>query len=96
MEEEILWTLEDQVKPEHTALLVIDPQNDFCAGDGAFITLMGWDASRIQEAVPRLNRLIQWARDEQVLVVWTRSIMDPNRSIPWSGRMVKGPTGIRR
>ena len=82
MEEEIFWTLEDQVKPEHTALLVIDPQNDFCASDGAFITLMGWDASRVQEAVPRLNRLIQWARNSQVLVVWTRSIMDPNRSRP--------------
>ena len=37
-QQEVLWRLEDQVNPEHTALLVIDPQNDFCANDGAAIT----------------------------------------------------------
>jgi nicotinamidase-related amidase len=35
MSQEVLGTLEEQIKPEHTALVVIDPQNDFCANDGA-------------------------------------------------------------
>ena len=44
MPQKILETLEEQVKPEHTALIIIDPQNDFCATDGAAARLMGWDA----------------------------------------------------
>ena len=80
MEQEILWNLEDQIKPEHTALLVIDPQNDFCSSTGAFVKLMGCDPGRIQKAVPRLNRLIEWAREAQLLIIWTRSIVDHARS----------------
>ena len=81
-QQEVLWRLEDQVNPEHTALLVIDPQNDFCANDGALIRIMGWDPSRIQGSVPRLNRFIEKVRDAQLTVVWTKSIVDPIRSKP--------------
>ena len=31
-----LTTLVDKVAPEHTAVIVIDVQNDFCADDGVF------------------------------------------------------------
>lgn len=81
-QQEVLWRLEDQVNPGHTALLVIDPQNDFCANDGALIRIMGWDPSRIQRSVPRLNRFIQRSREAQLMVVWTKSLIDPVRSKP--------------
>jgi hypothetical protein len=35
-EEKLLTTLEDLVKPEHSAVVVIDMQNDFCHEDGFF------------------------------------------------------------
>jgi nicotinamidase-related amidase len=82
MQEQILLTLEEQVQPGHTALLVVDPQNDFCATDGAVIRLMGWDASRIQKAVVRLNAFIEKAREKSLLIVWTRSFVDPARARP--------------
>ena len=77
-----LNTLEEQIAPEHTALLVIDPQNDFCSSEGAVVRLMGWDPSRIQAAVPRLNRFIELAREQGVMVVWTRSLVEPLRARP--------------
>jgi ureidoacrylate peracid hydrolase len=80
MTEKVLSTLEEQVQPEHTALIVVDPQNDFCATDGAVISLMGWDASRIQKAVEPLNRFIEKARRKGLLIVWTRSFVDPTRA----------------
>ncbi len=82
MQEQILLTLEEQVQPEHSALLVVDPQNDFCATDGAVIRLMGWDASRIQKAVVRLNDFIEKARERSLLIAWTQSFVDPARARP--------------
>ncbi|MBW2000390.1 MAG: cysteine hydrolase [Deltaproteobacteria bacterium] len=82
MDQGILTTLEEQVKPEHTALLVIDPQNDFCSPHGALPKLMGWDVSRMQEAAQRLDKFISRARDRGVMIVWTRSIIDTVMSRP--------------
>ncbi len=45
MSQEVLGILEEQIKPEHTALVVIDPQNDFCADDGAAAKLLESDVS---------------------------------------------------
>ncbi|MCX5831185.1 MAG: cysteine hydrolase [Deltaproteobacteria bacterium] len=80
MNNEVLGTLEEQVVPKQTALLIIDPQNDFCASDGAVSKIMGTDASRNQRAVPRLNRFIERAREEHLLIVWTKSIVEPYRA----------------
>jgi len=63
MSQEVLGILEGQIKPEHTALVVIDPQNDFCANDGAMARLMEFDVSRIQRAVGPLHSFIQKARN---------------------------------
>jgi nicotinamidase-related amidase len=82
MQEQIFLTLEEQVQPEHSALLVVDPQNDFCATDGAVIRLMGWDASRIQKAVVRLNAFIEKARERSLLIAWTQSFVDSARARP--------------
>jgi len=82
MEPEILETLEEQTAPEHTALLVIDPQNDFLAPDGAVVRLMGFDPARVQAAVPPLNQLIEKARDRGIRIVWTQSFIDPARATP--------------
>lgn len=82
MPQEILGTLEEQIGPKHTALVVIDPQNDFCATDGAAARLMGSDVSRIQSAIQPLNSFIKMAREAGLMIVWTRSLVDPDKARP--------------
>jgi len=82
MAQNVLSTLDEQIHPEHTALIVIDPQNDFCSKDGAVVRLMEIDVSRIQSAAQRLNGFIQRAREEQLMIVWTQSFVDQDRARP--------------
>ena len=82
MPQEILGTLEEQIDPKHTALVVIDPQNDFCATDGAAARLMGSDVTRIQAAIQPLNSFIKMAREAGLMIVWTRSLVDPDKARP--------------
>jgi nicotinamidase-related amidase len=82
MPQEILGTLEEQIDPKHTALVVIDPQNDFCAADGAAARLMGLDISRIQSVIQPLNAFIKMAREAGLMIVWTRSLVDPDKARP--------------
>jgi len=73
MQPEPLRSLQDQANPGHTALVVVDVQKDYCAEDGLLAIRSGQDMSPIRAAMPRLNRLIQDARDRGVLVVWVRA-----------------------
>ncbi len=82
MKKEILLTLNEQVQPKHTALLIVDPQKDFCASEGKIARLLGLDVSRIQAAVRRLNPFIRKAREAGLLVVWTRSLDSPGMMMP--------------
>ncbi|HZP79491.1 MAG TPA: isochorismatase family cysteine hydrolase [Pseudolabrys sp.] len=66
-----LLTLKDKVRPEHTALVVIDVQNDFCASDG-FVAKGGRDVSLVQEMTKRLPAFIAQARDASVRVIFVR------------------------
>ncbi len=81
MNASILRTLEEQVKPEHAVLLVVDPQKDFCASDGAMARNLGLDLSRIQATIPTLNELIDTARQVGVRVVWIREVFSESRML---------------
>ncbi len=75
MPEKLLTTLGERVDPRHTAIIVIDVQNDFCADDGAFAQ-MGCDLSMIQPMVPRLVGFIDHARTAGCLIVFVRGLYD--------------------
>jgi len=80
--------LPDLVDPARSALVIIDAQHDFCSPQGAMAQRFGFDMKEINEAVPRLNALIQRSRDAGVLVVWVREIfaddkMRPNQKALW-------------
>lgn len=95
MNEDILLTLNEQVQPKHTALVIVDPQKDFCASDGAIARLMGLDVSRIQAAVQRLNPFIQKAREAGLFIIWTRSLNAPDKMMPnRKARHAKRPVDI--
>ncbi len=54
--------------PRHTALLVVDVQNDMCRPDG-WMARQGRDVGAIQAAVPRIAQLAAAARECGVTVV---------------------------
>ncbi len=86
---EVLRELREIVNPTHTALIVIDPQCDFCSSQG-FLAKQGLNMSRIQSAVPRLNKFIEQCRKTAVLVVWVKEIFAEDKMLPnlkaiWGG-----------
>ena len=69
----MLTTLAEKVDPKHTALLVIDMQNDFCHDDGAKAH-GGADVSLVQAIVPPLQALIDGAHEAGLPVVFTQAV----------------------
>lgn len=70
---EPLRALSEKVAPGHTALLVIDMQNDFCA-KGGMMDAEGLDLGHVQAMAKRLPRLIDAARNAGVLVIFVRNV----------------------
>ena len=68
-----LTTLEAKTDPNHTALVVVDVQNDFCA-EGGMLDTEGLDISRFKKMVPRLVNLIDQARASGCLIVYIQTI----------------------
>lgn len=66
----LLTSAAAQLDPAHTALLVIDVQNDFCADGGYIDKLLGRDMSQCQGVVGPIQTLIDAARDSGVPVFW--------------------------
>jgi ureidoacrylate peracid hydrolase len=71
-EEDLLVTLAQKVDPGHTALVVIDVQNDFCAA-GGFYDRTGGDTARIQAMMPHLHQLLGEARRARVPVIFVKA-----------------------
>jgi ureidoacrylate peracid hydrolase len=70
---EPLGSLASKVHPGHTALLIIDMQNDFCA-PGGMVSKDGRDISTAHEVGERLPGFIEEARRANVLIVFIRSV----------------------
>lgn len=92
----LLITLEEKVDPAHAAVLVIDMQNDFCAG-GGMGEREGFDISAVQAMARRLPDFLDRARASNLPVIFVRNIYstDGNRylSDAWleqAARMRKG------
>jgi len=67
MEPPILATLQERLRPAHTALLIIDMQKDFCL-DGFATSRAGRPLDAARAIIPRLAALRQAAREAGVLV----------------------------
>lgn len=65
--------VDEKVNPHHTALVVIDMQNDFIADDG-LIAREGRDVSQAKEMAKRLPELIKVAREAGVFVIFVRNV----------------------
>jgi len=69
----MLRTLAERVDPSHTALLIVDLQNDFVDSEGSFAK-MGVDVSMFQAIAPRVINLINAARKAEVPVIFVQMI----------------------
>jgi ureidoacrylate peracid hydrolase len=84
-EEKLLISMSDLVKPEHTALVIVDMQNDFCHKEGFFgkgcLDKLGYgqkpaDLSLIEEATPNILRLVDAARTSGIKIYFVHTFMD--------------------
>lgn len=69
----MLQTLEERVRYKHTALIIVDMQNDFCHEDGAF-GKMGLNLSLIQKVATPMKNLIESAHLFGVPVIFTKML----------------------
>ena len=65
-------SLEEIVNPKHTALVIVDMQNDFCSPDGQFAR-GGLDMSMLLELVPNLVRFVEEARKAGIMVIFIQN-----------------------
>lgn len=75
--QEILTTLEQKIDPAHTAVVVVDMQNDFCADGGFIHKTLGKDMSSNGPLAQRLGELIDAARGAGVEIVWIQANYEP-------------------
>ncbi|PNW77713.1 hypothetical protein CHLRE_10g448500v5 [Chlamydomonas reinhardtii] len=69
--EPYLWPYDGNLRPDNTALLVIDMQVDFC-GKGGYVDLMGYDLSLTQAPIEPIRRALAACREYGYLVIHTR------------------------
>jgi ureidoacrylate peracid hydrolase len=74
---EPLMLLADKIDPAHTALVVVDMQNDFCAEGGYIHNNLGCDMSPNAPLAGRIMELVETAREANALVVWIQANYEP-------------------
>ena len=77
----VLRDLAEVIDPSHTALIVVDVQNDFVSNDG-FIARFGLDVSDMQAAIPRINDFIRVCRATGVPVIYLREVIAEKTVLP--------------
>ena len=89
---QVFETLEELVRPTHTALIVIDMQNDFCTR-GGYYDANGRDVTGIAATVPKIADLVEAARASDVLTIWIQQALLPDAaadSPAWLRRRTRG------
>ena len=62
-----------KLNPRHTALIIVDVQNDFCHSDGVF-GRRGGDMSTIQQAARRISPMVDLSHEVGVPTIFIRMI----------------------
>jgi len=65
------WPYDGELRPDNTALIVIDMQTDFC-GHGGYVDKMGYDLALTRAPIPIIKTLLDAMRNNGYMVIHTR------------------------
>jgi biuret amidohydrolase len=93
------WPFDGALRPDNTALIIIDMQTDFC-GVGGYVDRMGYDISLTRAPIGPISRLLASMRAKGYTIIHTREGHRPDLSdLPankrWRSRQIgEGGVGI--
>lgn len=73
------WPFDGALRPDNTALIVIDMQTDFC-GVGGYVDAMGYDLSLTRAPIEPIRRVLSAMRERGYLIIHTREGHRPDLS----------------
>lgn len=73
------WPFDGDLRPDNTALIVIDMQTDFC-GKGGYVDCMGYDISLTRAPIEPIARLMAVMRARGYTIIHTREGHRPDLS----------------
>src|SRR5436190_22159893 len=73
------WPYNGDLRPQNTALIVIDMQTDFC-GKGGYVDRMGYDLSLTAAPIEPISELLAAARKARMTIMHTREGHKPDLS----------------
>jgi nicotinamidase-related amidase len=65
------WPFDGELRPDNTALIVIDMQTDFC-GQGGYVDKMGYDLSLTRAPIEPIRRVLAAMRGKGYHIIHTR------------------------
>lgn len=65
------WPYNGDLRPENTALIIIDMQTDFC-GEGGYVDAMGYDLSLTRAPIEPIKSVLQAMRSRGYHIIHTR------------------------
>ena len=91
------WPYDGDLRPDNTALIVIDMQTDFC-GRGGYVDLMGYDIAPLRAPIEPLTALLRVMRERKYTIIHTREGHRPDLSdLPankrWRSRQIGAGLG---
>ncbi len=66
-----LYPFDGDLRPENTALIIIDMQTDFC-GEGGYVDTMGYDLALTRAPIEPIRRLLEVMRSQSFTIIHTR------------------------